>query len=135
MTVSIDMRSFVGIPYIDGGRDPRPVEHGGDGGVDCWGLLRLSLRSLGVEIPAVQPAVAASMRERFRQLDRSEAIELGDVAVIETPDGGLHVAMAIDQFKFLHATRGAASVIDAVSMWRASIRCWLRPLHLVEAGR
>jgi len=74
MTVSIDMRSFVGIPYIDGGRDPRPVEHGGDGGVDCWGLLRLSLRSLGVEIPAVQPAVAASMRETSETADSARAM-------------------------------------------------------------
>lgn len=43
---------YQGYTYIWGGSDPRPVAQGGDGGVDCYGLLTYVLHGrLGYNLP------------------------------------------------------------------------------------
>lgn len=137
MTVQSKIDALVGLPYVQDGRDPRPVSDGGDGGVDCWGLLWLAEKAMGVEIPSRQPSSAASMREFFVPLCEGAGLRVGDVLVIDPPDGELHVGMVLDAFRFVHATSACGSVRDRIEHWRPGglIRARLRPIVLMGEGR
>jgi len=41
---NITTRDLIGVPFVDGGRDPRL-------GLDCWGLVLEVFRRFGIELP------------------------------------------------------------------------------------
>lgn len=107
---------FVGLPWLDKGRDRA--------GVDCWGLLCLVFRELrGIELPSYAEAYVTSADRRALavliagELDPWEEISAG---VEQMFDGVLmregrfvqHVGIVVVPGMMLHVERGSASVIE-----------------------
>lgn len=102
---------FVGIPFVDRGRD--------FDGVDCWGLVRLVYdRAFGIRLPCFSESYESANDRRMVAdlIDEGRGSpwrpvivpKTGDVAVIRR--GGLptHVGVVVG-YRLLHADRGAAS--------------------------
>jgi cell wall-associated NlpC family hydrolase len=84
----------VGSPYLMGGRSPR--------GIDCSGLVQVSLLFCG--IPA--PRDSDQQRTLGRPLDKAEPAERGDIILFEG-----HVGMMVDDSDFIHATGHSGAVV------------------------
>lgn len=103
---------YVGIPFVDGGRDPA--------GCDCWGLVSLIYREvLGLDLPAYDGISArdvARVTERIRE-DREAppwlpvlgAAQPFDVLVMRGRP--LHVGVMVDAQHVLHVEAATAAVI------------------------
>jgi cell wall-associated NlpC family hydrolase len=103
--------AFQGVPYRNGGSDPRS-------GFDCSGLVQYVYAQAGVGLPR-------ETRYQYlagRAVDRDE-IEPGDLVFFRTvSDGASHVGIAIDGDRFVHApsSRGVVRVerLEA-AYWRS----------------
>jgi cell wall-associated NlpC family hydrolase len=108
--LSDTLGKLVGVPYTEGGRTI-------EGGVDCYGLLRLALAELGLEIP--ESYAEAVLGVPAVEIPAGEA-RRGDLVVMEA-DGssgfGLHVGMMVDRLRFIHATRASGSRLDFLELW------------------
>lgn len=107
---------FVGIPYLDKGRDIAAL--------DCWGLLHLVYREArGIELPSyAEQYVTGSDREAMarlirRELDAWQEIEAGQERVF---DGVLmregkfprHIGIVTSPGMVLHVSQGETSRIE-----------------------
>ena len=134
------LKDYVGLPFLDGGRSRS------DGGLDCWGLVRLVYaEQCGIDLPsygeisagdlmAVAGAIAEDCRaDPWREVERQDAQAL-DVAVIAERmmvDGRLkrqaaHVGVMIDGERMLHVRIAAAAAI--VPLTHADVRFRLHGL-------
>lgn len=109
--------SFVGIPFVDGGRDTA--------GVDCWGLVRLFYAEHGVdlasyaeisarELLAVARAVLTGSATEPWQLATEPYRKLDVVVMKRLSEAGrapVHVGVMIDARRMLHVTEAVASHI------------------------
>lgn len=112
---------YVGIPYLDKGRDRA--------GIDCWGVVRLVLREVfHVELPsydetycdgddwqAIGTAVRAGLLHGWRRVERPQA---GDLLVLAIARRPWHCALMLDAVHFLHAAPGDSTVIDRLDSQR-----------------
>jgi cell wall-associated NlpC family hydrolase len=93
--------SFQGIPYRNGGTDPRS-------GFDCSGLVQYVYWQAGVALPRE----TRYQHLTGRAVDRDD-LEPGDLVFFSTvSDGASHVGIAIDRDHFVHApsSRGVVRV-------------------------
>lgn len=106
---------YVGIPFVDGGRDAS--------GCDCWGLVHLVYRDvLGIDLPAYGEISAhdvARVTERIQEdsagapwLPVTGAPRPFDVLVMRGKP--LHVGVMVDALHVLHVEAATASVIVPV---------------------
>jgi cell wall-associated NlpC family hydrolase len=90
--------SLQGSPYRDGGAGPD--------GFDCSGLVSYVYSRYGVSVPRGVKRQASAGRE----VPRAD-IRPGDLLFFETvPPGPSHVAIALDQNRFVHAPKSGAVV-------------------------
>lgn len=118
---------YVGIPYVDKGRDLD--------GADCWGTVRLiywaekriALRSLdecylsGKCRSQVAATVAAEKAAHWRQVETPEAFDVVTLTVALRP---FHVGLCLGDGRFLHnLCVGQGSVIESLDSlrWRNRI--------------
>lgn len=107
--------SFIGIPYVDRGRDPAA-------GLDCWGLACLVYRRLkGVELPSLLErytsardhasvtALVGVVSGEWLQVPKPEPLDLVTLTVAGRP---WHVGVTLDDRHFLHTMEGLGSIID-----------------------
>jgi cell wall-associated NlpC family hydrolase len=93
--------AFRGVPYRNGGADPRA-------GFDCSGLVQYVYAQAGVGLPR-------ETRYQYltgREVERHD-LEPGDLVFFRTvTDGASHVGIAIDRDRFVHApsSRGVVRV-------------------------
>lgn len=124
---------YVGIPFLDGGRDAS--------GCDCWGLVHLVYRDLlGIELPTYGEISAhdvARVTERIREdsagapwLPVTGAPRPFDVLVMRGKP--LHVGVMVDARHVLHVEAATASVIVPVAS-AMQVRHRLLSLHRHEA--
>jgi cell wall-associated NlpC family hydrolase len=112
----MDVRSYIGLPFVDRGRDHT--------GVDCWGLVALVLREqCGIEVPSYVGDYASSQegaevaaliaRESlgWQAVPLHEA-QAGDVLVLRVHGRPWHCGLVVDRGQFLHADRRAGVVIE-----------------------
>lgn len=111
-----DFSAFVGIPYIDKGRDYT--------GADCWGLKRLVYRDmLGIELPAYSDRyVTAADRAaiaRFIAGELDEWVEISpgqertfDSVLMREGQFPRHVGMVTAPGQLLHVQPGMTSCIE-----------------------
>lgn len=125
---------LVGLPYRSGGRSLEP--DGPTAGIDCYGVVRAYLARLGVDLPEDQAGALADARTLGMRAS-GEPPRRGDVLVLEgaalpTAEREVHVAVMIDNFRCLHATREAGSVVERVDAItaRCPVRSVLRPRPL-----
>ena len=124
---------FVGVPFIDGGRDIR--------GVDCYGLVYLVYREvLGIELPGYGEISAHDMARASHRIRTDSAMapwvpvtgpaQAMDVLVMRGRP--LHVGVMVDAGHVLHVEAATASVIVPVD--RSPQVRWRRlSLHRHEA--
>lgn len=107
---------YVGIPFVDGGRDRA--------GLDCWGLVHAVYREvLGIDLPTYGEISAhdvARVTERIREdsagapwLPVSGAPQPFDVLVMRGKP--LHVGVMVDRANVLHVEAATASVIVPIA--------------------
>jgi cell wall-associated NlpC family hydrolase len=82
-------RSFLGLPYVWGGR--------GGAGIDCSGLIQRSLAGRGIAAPRDSDMQRAALGTT---LDDGTPLESGDLIFFPG-----HVGMMIDDSQIIHATR------------------------------
>ena len=108
------MKQFVGLPFVDGGRDWS--------GVDCWGLVCLAYRELsGIQLPLYGDVSAEDLRSVSRNIDagkngwrRVEQPEALDVAVMRLPSSSRigHVGLYDGAGRILHAERASGVALE-----------------------
>ena len=126
---------YVGIPWLDRGRDLR--------GCDCWGLYRLLLLAgRGIDLPSygddyAGPADRAAIlglidgdRDLWRLLRPDEVAPLDLVLVRGSP---WHVGAVVRPGLMLHVPEGRTSVIEPTSTGRYSRR--VEGIYRYEAHR
>lgn len=115
------MRQYIGIPYVEGGRDYE--------GADCWGLVRLYYQTeYGIELPGLDG--------RYRVHDSQEVADLvdeikptisatpvewpqqGDVVVIKFRGYPMHTGIFIPGNRVLHTLSGTESVLEPLDRGR-----------------
>lgn len=106
---------YVGIPYVDKGRDRR--------GIDCWGIVRLVLGEVfHVQLPsyddtyrdgedweAIGHAVRAGLLDGWRRTEQPRA---GDLLILRIAMRPWHCALMLDSMHFLHAAPGDSTVVE-----------------------
>jgi cell wall-associated NlpC family hydrolase len=103
--------TFRGVPYRNGGTDPRS-------GFDCSGLVQFVYAQAGVALPR-------ETRYQYmtgRAIDRDD-LEPGDLVFFRTvSDGASHVGIAVDRERFVHApsSRGVVRVERLEAVYWAS---------------
>jgi cell wall-associated NlpC family hydrolase len=117
---------YVGLPYVDGGRDWH--------GVDCWGLVRLALmEERGSGLPAYGEISARDMLRIARAMEHGKDAEVWlavdapqalDVLVMR-PAGRSwvgHVGIMVDGRTVLHAEAGVNACLVPVDHWSIAHR-------------
>lgn len=92
-----DLATLVGVPYVERGRDLAR-----DGGLDCYGLVRVGLARLGVLWPENEAEALACSESLAVRLTSSERPQRGDVVEM-LMEGRAHVGLMVDGFTVLHA--------------------------------
>lgn len=132
---------YVGIPFVDGGRDFT--------GCDCWGLVRLfHLKEFGNQLPAHGETPAADLEGTLEAIGAAaesptwvkvENARRGDVVLLYSVDRDRqgkrvvalrHVGVMVDRSRLLHTEIGTNSVTVPIndhqirgrvhSIWRHS---------------
>ena len=117
--------AYVGLPYVDKGRDRD--------GVDCWGLVRLGYAELlGIELPShaegyvsaeemadVTRAIRGNMRP-WRQVIRPHAL---DVVLLRIAGAPVHVGLIVGGGFMLHVHAGIDTALERIDtlVWRRRI--------------
>lgn len=112
MSAGDPLGRLVGIDYAEGGRSI-------ESGLDCYGVVRLAMAELGVDMPE-RYADALIGEARAQQVAIADA-DRGDLVVMEADSSsgfGLHVGVMVDPLRFLHATRLGGSRLDCLELWR-----------------
>jgi cell wall-associated NlpC family hydrolase len=95
-------RSMLGQPYRYGGAAP--------GGFDCSGLVEFSAASAGLSLPRT----AREQLDSGRPVGR-EQVQAGDLVFMRLARKELHVGIAIDGARFIHAPASGGHVrIDSL---------------------
>lgn len=132
-----DWSQYVGIPFVDGGRDRD--------GCDCYGLVRLILRAeYGIDLPAyADGAVCAHERAEVAalfDLDRQTGpwvpvtrAQAGDVVLLRVDGHPAHLGLAVDHCRMIH-TRADQSKVEPYTgrLWRDRIAGLYRHQALID---
>ncbi len=115
---------YVGLPFIDGGRDWK--------GVDCWGLVRLILRiECGIIVPSygeisaeelvkvAKEVAGESSKEPWLPVIHAQAF---DVAVMHRRRAPIHVGIMVDNKNLLHIERATNAVLIDIKHPSVSFR-------------
>jgi cell wall-associated NlpC family hydrolase len=122
------IRHLVGIPFIDGGRDPKT-------GLDCWGLLMLATRAYGYDVPDYTVSAFAT-EEIYKTVRRDVGLNWRKVNVPtegcvvcfaidpEMPDAIQHFGVYVGRGFFLHTLKKSASILSRLdhSYWGKKLR-------------
>ncbi|MEQ1788585.1 MAG: NlpC/P60 family protein, partial [Acidimicrobiales bacterium] len=125
-TATLNLAELIGTPYVEGGRDVAR-----DKGLDCWGVTRAGLARIGIEAPEEMGAAVEFLAARAELLSDKRIPQAGDLIVLSGPinergymgvprpeDGGRHVGICIDGWRFVHAVRGVNASVASVAYYR-----------------
>ena len=95
-------KSFIGTPYLWGGRSARMPSKTGKTGMDCSGLTNLAFRVSGLDIPRnAHDQWAGSRRVAHDKLKPADLIFLSSE---DSPDRIVHVMLFLDEERFIEAS-------------------------------
>ena len=118
MTKGIDISQFVGIPFVDGGRDMS--------GCDCWGLAMLVFKAYGADIPDYQISCHLSdkINDKIAVESTTTWMEIKEPVepclVVLAMDARLptfcnHLGVYVGNGKFIHAILKQHAVVSRLS--------------------
>jgi len=118
------VNSFVGIPFVKGGRDPKI-------GLDCYGLCKVLCEKLGEELPDyISPddredtdRTVQEEKSNFTRLDAPEAFVLVLFAI--RPPYESHIGIVLpDLIHFIHTSRNVGCSVERLSLpfWSKRVR-------------
>jgi cell wall-associated NlpC family hydrolase len=130
----MNLSSFIGIPYLDHGRDRR--------GCDCWGLVHLVYEEMrGITLPDYRAlyghadnqvetsalfgmAAAGQIAGAFWHLVPPEDWQPLDVALIRIGRLHSHVGLIAGNGLFLHCLKGRACTLEPIDSfhWGSAIK-------------
>ena len=134
----LEFSDLIGIPFVDGGRDPKS-------GLDCWGLVLEVFRRANKALPdyrigchdidAIGTAVAGEqMLGRWRHWNAHDAPSPSVVAIrFNSPLIINHTGVYIGGRKFLHTREATGVCVESIdsAAWRHRIEGFYTP----EMGR
>lgn len=102
-------RDLIGIPFLDGGRDPKV-------GLDCWGLCMAVHRKLGRNFPdfhiacnaslSISSTVSKEIKSRWRTVNKPSPGDLVGFSLDpEIPDGVQHFGVYLGEGVIIHTIR------------------------------
>ncbi|MEK4983611.1 bifunctional lytic transglycosylase/C40 family peptidase [Bacillus sp. FSL K6-6540] len=101
------MKSYLGMPYVFGGREPK------DGGFDCSGLIEYAFGQIGIKITGR----AVDQYEKTRPVNDQDA-KPGDLVFFTTTEERVsHVGMYIGDGKFIQASNSGVN-IASLDTWK-----------------
>ena len=115
---------LLGIPFVPYGRDPRI-------GLDCWGLVLVAMRRLGVDIPdwgvnPSNPEDVALQVENFRhKFQEVSGLDTGILVLLRYhPRLGNHIGIGIGKNKFLHTVPDHGVLVSGVNepLWARRVK-------------
>ena len=122
------MNQYIGIPFIDGGRNSE--------GCDCWGLVKLIYENeLGIELPDFNisaldtPAVIEAMDSGKRKQWRDTSLEPEKYDVVALHIGQKHfnmvnhVGIYMGNGMFIHTLQRTASMMNRMgdAQWKSRV--------------
>ena len=125
-----DIRNLIGIPFVDGGRDPKV-------GLDCWGLLVIAVGRYGHAVPNYEIDCHDTERiskQVISDIDGWEKIEVPEPGCVvlmnldpEMPSAIQHFGVCIGGGRFLHTLVKTGSCVSSVHdrFWMNKIRGYL----------
>lgn len=134
----LDIDDLVGIPFVDGGRDPRE-------GLDCWGLVREVFARASIALPdyhigchdvdAIGVAVAGErLLGRWRSWNAHDVPVPAVVAIrFNSPFVVNHTGVYVGAGRFIHTREKVGVCVERIDspMWRHRIDGFYTP----EFGR
>lgn len=111
----MNFEKYIGIPYVEKGRD--------ETGADCWGLVRLIYKNeLNIDLPSFSAEYDTSDNERLEELfaqykegwESTDSAEVGDVVIFRVFGYESHIGICIGENKFLHVREGRDTVIESL---------------------
>jgi cell wall-associated NlpC family hydrolase len=127
----MEYRDLVGIPFVDGGRDPAT-------GLDCWGIVMAAMRKLGKEVPDFKIScwavrdIAGAFAIAVLDFEKAEGPAEGTIVAMaqdpEHPDTVQHFGVCIGGGRFLHAMEKIRSCAPRLDhpFWKNRIRGYYR---------
>lgn len=122
-----DFNKYVGVPYLEHGRDFN--------GCDCFGLVRLALaRELRIYLPDWRPE-SHEPQGRFKAIEshidsfkRVDLPEVGDIGIFVFESLPTHVGLYVGNGLLLHTLQGRQACIERLSspLLRGRAREWYR---------
>ena len=123
------MRNLIGIPFVDGGRDPKT-------GLDCWGMVMLTARYFGYDLPDFKISCFDSLNigakmtsemqaSRWQKLDKPIPGCIVAMAIHpEMPGVVNHVGVYIGKDSFVHAMERTSSIKTSIHdpYWKNKIK-------------
>lgn len=118
------MRKYIGIPYMDRGRD--------FGGCDCYGLVWLYNKlEIGTDLPTLlntygcaddpggTSVFIAIEKKRWNQVEEPSH---GDVLLFKVGRFVSHVGVFLQGNEFLHVLRGRNSAVERLDNWLSELK-------------
>jgi len=128
---SMDLDSFLGIPYRFKGRDKK--------GIDCLGLVWLYLREKGVFVPdgdglpmhseAQEDYMGRLLKALDGVAERVAVPQADDIVVMRLPGGYTHLGVMVDDQNMLHVLIDRPSDLVPLRKYRHRIVGIFRPLR------
>jgi len=121
----IDIAPYVGIPYLNRGRNMF--------GIDCWGIVRLIYKdALNITLGTLDGYADSESKDQVSRVIKSEsaahweevdAPREYDVVVFNLAGKPCHVGLMLDGYKFIHSLAGRDTCIESISkvIWRNRI--------------
>ena len=117
----MDVGDYIGIPFLEHGRDRR--------GLDCWGLLRLIyLEQLDIVLPSYSERYeSAEDGKKLRDLvlnvigpewETAADPEPGDAALFRIAGEPMHVGVVIGKGEMIHVMKGIDVTIERFTGWQ-----------------
>jgi cell wall-associated NlpC family hydrolase len=111
-----DFRHLIGVPFVDGGRDPRI-------GLDCWGLFMEVHKVFGHDVPDVAVsctellAINRTARNQIRALWQRVRVPGPGISVVMAtdhahPDIIQHFGVFLDNRRIMHSLQNTGVLVD-----------------------
>ncbi|QTX33205.1 C40 family peptidase [Aminithiophilus ramosus] len=125
MPLKITYADLLGVPFVDGGRDPRS-------GLDCWGLVRVVFFRAGIDLPdyrvsCLDPFRIASEidshRSVWNRVEPDSVLPALLTVRFNTVDAINHTAVYLGGGRFLHTDSKRGVHLDRTDhpWWRRHI--------------